>query len=468
MTAITSRRAPSLLVVFADQMRGSDMGCAGNATVETPNLDALAAEGIRFRRCYANTPVCTPNRASLLTGTYPTTHRTLGNDLALAEDAVTVGEVTREAGYATGYIGKWHLDGVPRDKFTPPGPRRHGFDFWAAFNCHHDYFAPRYYRDTAELVQPGGYEPVRQTDLACEFLDQVGDDTPFNLWLSWGPPHDPYHRVPEEYRSRYDPASLEPPANFDAGADNPLATGLDPMRTLADYYAAITALDDQLGRLLGHLRATGRDQDTIVVFTSDHGDMLWSHGWMKKQLPHEESVHVPLIVRWPGGLARGAELSDVLSTVDLAPTLLDLLGLRFAAPVDGRNLGADLRDGRGSGDSAVLLANHMVFEEGRDQGVPEWRGLRTNRWTYAETVGRRPWVLFDNDVDPAQRNNLVADPTHEAVRVDLAARLHAELDALGDPFLPTSGMLAHYSLTDAWEIRDQQMSELLSAAKRGN
>lgn len=463
-----TRDAPSLLVVFADQMRGSDMACAGNIDIRTPSLDHLADEGVLFTGCYANTPVCTPNRGSLLTGLYPTTHRAIGNDLPLPPGETTVADVSRRAGFSTGYVGKWHLDGVPRDRFTPPGPRRHGFDSWAAFNCQHDYFNPRYYRDTAKLHEPGGYEPVRQTDLALEFLDHLDDGSPFNLWLSWGPPHDPYHLVPDEFRQLYDPAALTLPHTFQPDTANPLAAGLDARRAVADYYAAITALDQQLGRLLTRLRELDRHRDTIVVFTSDHGDMLWSHGWLKKQLPYEESVHVPLIVRWPESLPAGTHVDDVVATVDLAPTLLDLLGLSFSEHVEGRNLGPYLRSATAPGDSAVLLANHMVFEEGLDQGVPEWRGLRTNRWTYAETVGACPWLLFDNDRDPLQETNLVRDDRYCSVHTDLSERLHRELSRHGDPFEDTAGMLAHYGLEATWATRQEAMKPIIAAASHRN
>lgn len=195
---------PNLLLVFADQMRGMAMGCAGNADVKTPVMDRLAAEGVRLTNCIASVPVCGPNRACLLTGSYPTTHRVLANDLALPTSTETLGTLAKAHGYRTGYVGKWHLDGVPRGKFTPPGPRRFGFDFWAVYNCTHDYLHPKFYRDTPDLLEPKGYEPEVQTDLGLEFLEaQKGADSPFCLVLSWGPPHDPYDAVPEPYRRLY-------------------------------------------------------------------------------------------------------------------------------------------------------------------------------------------------------------------------------------------------------------------------
>lgn len=446
---------PSLLVVFADQMRGRDMRCAGNYEVSTPALDALADEGVRVSHCYANTPVCTPNRGTMLTGLHPTEHGALGNDLPLRTGQPSIGSITHEHGYATGYIGKWHLDGVPRGRFTPPGPRRHGFDFWAAYNCRHDYFSPRYYRDTPELITPRGYEPVVQTDIALQFLEGLTGEQPFCLFLSWGPPHDPYDQVPHHYRDLYDPSSLTLPTNVVPDTGNPLAERWEIRRTIADYYAAITALDDQLDRLLAKLAALGRREDTIIVFTSDHGDMLWAHGWMKKQLPFEESVHIPLIVRWPDGLPAGATAEDLCSSVDLMPTLLSLAGLPLPPGLHGKDRTGVLR-GQDAGPGDVVLANYVQLDESRRQDVPEWRGLRTSRWTYAETLGRRPWLLFDNHTDPWQQSNRVEDPACASDREDLCRRLSAQLEMTDDPFLSTESTIDHYGLRRLWREREEQ------------
>jgi len=264
---------PNLLLVFADQMRGMDMGCAGNPDVMTPTMDRLAEEGVTFTHAYANCPVCTPSRAMLLTGRYPISCRTVANDLPLPPQYPGIGALAKEAGYSTGYIGKWHLDGVPRSRFTPPGERRHGFQYWAAWNCAHAYFDGKYYRDTPEPVAIEGYEPAGQTDLAIRFLQEHAQK-PFCLVLSWGPPHDPYDQVPEQYRRMYPPEKIRLRANVKPTAPGrrDLSGGADPREVIAGYYAHITALDHQLGRLLDELERLRLSDNTIVVFTSDHGD----------------------------------------------------------------------------------------------------------------------------------------------------------------------------------------------------
>ncbi|HEX6447380.1 MAG TPA: sulfatase [Streptosporangiales bacterium] len=442
-------RAPSILLVVADQLRGRDLRAMGNAQVRTPNIDGLASRGVLASHCYANTPVCCPNRATLFSGLYPMRHTVIGNDLPVPDDVRFVSEPLRDAGYRTGYIGKWHLDGVPRDKFTPPGPRRHGFEFWAAYNCSHDYFRPRYYRDTDQVVLATGYEPEVQTGLAVDFLAELDDTDPFFLVISWGPPHDPYDQVPERFRRDYRAAEVGVPPNVPADRDRLAGT-------VRDYYAAITALDEQVGRLMRALRALRRDDDTLTVFTSDHGDMLGAHGWMNKQLPHEEAVHVPLVACWPDGLPAGVVRDGLLSSVDLAPTLLGMVGVPSPGAVDGCDRSGLLRDS-GAGAEHVFLHNMTRFDESIRSGKPEWRGIRSGRWTYAETVGRRPWLLFDNHADPWQLHNLIDDAATTSSRQRLAAILNEHLLSTRDPFLDTPRMIEHLDLLDAWNDRERAL-----------
>jgi arylsulfatase A-like enzyme len=451
--------------VFADQMRGMDMGCAGNPDVHTPTMDALAGDGLRLTSCTATVPVCGPNRATLLTGLYPTTHDVLGNDFPLPATLPSLGTIAQENGYRTGYIGKWHLDGVPRSKFTPRGPRRHGFDFWAAYNCTHDYFHSKYYRDTPDLIEVPGYEPEVQTDLAVDFLDHCADGEPFCLVLSWGPPHNPYDHVPERYRALYDPDSLSLRPNVQSGADNPLARGADCRRTIANYYAAITALDDQLARLLATLDARSLAENTVVIFTSDHGDMLWSHGWMRKQAPYEESINVPFLLRWPGNVPPGRVSEALVGTVDLLPTLIGLLGWEAQATFEGEDLSRVLLEQGGHMPDSLFIANSLSLNEARQQNMPEWRGVRTRRHTYVELPGRRPWLLFDNQEDPYQMRNLVDQPEHSELRRRLASTLSEWLNRTGDPFLPGEEMVRAMGVYEVYAERARLMGTTTAPAQ---
>ena len=411
----------NLVFVFADQMRAEAAGYAGNAAVHTPNLDRLAAEGLNFRHCISGTPVCTPWRACFLTGQYPLRHGLFLNDLRLPTDRPTFGTVLKAAGYRTGYIGKWHLDGSARSAFTPPGPRRQGFDYWAAANCDHGYMHSHYYRDTPERLYWNGYDAEAQTTLAMDFASQCGAD-PFALFLSWGPPHNPYGEVPRRFLDLY------PPERIPVRPNCP-----DPNRDdLRGYYAHVTALDEQIGRLLRRLGDNGQLERTIFIFTSDHGDMLGSHGRQRKQQPWEESIHVPFLIRSPMQFARGRSVDTLLNVWDMMPTLLNLLDVAVPAAVQGLDLSAAVRSEAAAGPDATLAASIAPFAEYR--GLP-WRAVRTRRHTYVRDLNG-PWLLYDNERDPYQLQNLTGRSDAAAIQASLDARLNELLARFDDDFQP--------------------------------
>lgn len=455
------RRLPNLLFVFADQMRGVDTDFA-DAPVRTPHLNALAQQSAYFPLCFANAPVCGPSRAILLTGRYPLSNHVVANDLPLPDGLPTFGTVAKDAGYRTGYIGKWHLDGVPRDKWTPPGARRFGFDFWAAANCSHNYFGGYLYRDTPQRIMLDSYEPQAQTDIAIEFLRQTqSDDKPFCLFLSFGPPHDPYEQVPERFKVLYTPHSLAPRPNV-APLHNALhdpAAQLGSQGALALSYAAISALDEQMGRLLQTLDELKLADDTIVVFTSDHGDMLYSHGMLKKQQPYEESVRIPFLVRWPNQVPAGTRADTLLSTVDFLPSLLGLMQLPIPPDVQGHNLAGTMRGTQSGGPNSVLLMELISAGEGLKQNVGEWRAVRTLRHTYARRPDGTPWLLFDNQDDPFQGRNLVASPEAQILRAALDVELDSWLARTGDRCLPWDETLRELNLVETWNDKESLMHE---------
>lgn len=450
----------NLLFVFADQMRASSMGCSGNPDVKTPTFDRLAGRGVRLTQHIANSPVCGPNRATLLTGRYAHNTGAPGNDLPICTDLPSMGTLAKQNGYNTGYIGKWHLDGLPRDRFTPPGPRRLGFDFWAAYNCRHRYFHARHFLDTSTPQTPEGYEPEIQTDLALDYLEkQKESDNPFCLVLSWGPPHDPYDQVPSQFKEMYRPEKLTLPPNVQENPDNIFACKFPMRETFCNYYAAITALDQQMDRLLAKLEELDMTEDTLVIFTSDHGDMLWAHGWMKKQAPYEESIHVPFIARLPGILDTGAANNTLLGTVDILPTLCGLLGWEIPDSIEGRDLSAALTETPDAdAPPSCFIANYIDGDEAQLQGMPVWRGVRTPRYTYAETAGRTPWLLFDNLQDPFQIRNLLKAPEHRSIIQQLQNELGGWITKTNDCPEDVDTFLEHVGLTEAWEERERTIA----------
>ncbi len=413
-----------------DQFRGMDIGAMGNPQVRTPTMDRLAADGALLRHTYANCPVCCPARGTLLTGKYAHHHGVDVNDAPLPNEQVTIAEILQEKGYRTGFVGKWHLEGGKRQPgFVPPGPRRQGFDFWAANICSHNYWNMHYFRDEPEPIQMPGYSARTFTEEAINFLEE-DSDKPFCLFVEWGPPHNPYV-APPEYMNLYDPDGLRMRPNWVDGIRN------GSRRDIAGYYAAITFIDDEIGRLLEVLEAKGKTQDTIVLLTSDHGDMLGSQGTYLKRKPWEESIQVPGIIRYPAGI-QPADRSDlVFSQVDMAPTLLGLAGVTVPENMDGTDLSMALFTGPGeSADGAPKSVYLQSYTPTEQSEFPPWRGVRTERYTYARNQNR-PWLLYDNQTDEFQSENLVDRPEH--------AELRASLDKMTMDWFEKTG--------DSWEER---------------
>lgn len=412
-------RRPNIVFLFADQMRWCDTGYAGNTQVHTPHLDRLAAEGVTFTHAVSSCPLCTPYRASLLTGRHALSNGMLLNDVRLPTDEISIAHVLRAAGYDTAYLGKWHLDGPYRGGFTPPGPRRQGFDYWAVANCTHDYLHSFYFRDDPEPIWIEGYDADHFTDLAVEYI-HAHRDRPFCLFVSWGPPHDPYLLMPPQYML-HNPADIRLRPNVRG----------DWREAIAGYYSHIAALDRCVGRILRALDVLRMDQDTIVVFTSDHGDMLGSQGQPRKQRPWDESIRVPFVMRWPGHCPAGHQTPALLNAMDIMPTLLELVGLPVGQTVEGSSFAASALGAQFCGPSSAFIHNTCPFGE----PLPEWRGVRTVRYTYVETR-QGPWLLYDNEADPYQLSNLVDRAGWAHVRRDLAEELRCWLQAVGDDFAP--------------------------------
>ncbi len=424
----------NVLFLFPDQMRAQAMGCMGNPDVKTPHLDKLASEGLLFRNHFANTPVCCPARANILTGKYAHTNGMVANDLRLRESETTLAELYREAGYRTGFIGKWHLDGGKRQPgWVPPGERRQGFEFWAANQVSHAHFDTHYFRDTDEPIPIETFEPEAWVDLGIEFLRESADDRrPFFLTVQMGPPHDPY-LAPSRYMEMYDPQEIALRPNFDGDTSD---RGLEPnpyvavpgRQEIAAYYAMVTAVDEQVGRILGELDRLGLRDSTVILVSSDHGDMLGSHGMRLKRKPWEESTCVPGIVRLPG-TETGRVTDAFFSHVDIAPTLLSLCGLDAPADMQGTDLSPVIRGEAQYGPESVYFQIFGPFHAG---GVEfGWRGVRTERYMYARKKDK-PWVLYDLQEDPHELDNLAADPAAAAIRAELEAKIAAWMEKVGD------------------------------------
>ena len=389
-------RRPNLLYVFADQLRAQSVGYAGDHRAQTPHIDGLADQSVSFVNTVSSMPVCAAYRASLFTGKYTTCTGMVINELRMNPNHGCLGHVVTEAGYETAYIGKWHLWANqlgnhldPKNSFTPRGPYRLGFDgFWAAYSFHHEYCNTYYHTESPDKIPIPGYEPDVQTDLAIDWLRSKRDpDAPFCLVLSYGTPHDPWSRnnVPEEYLRRFAgvdftyPSNYQPDndpygdawANFKPGEREKIP---DWMRV---YYAMTANLDWNLGRLLAAVDEMGLAEETILVFTSDHGEMFGAQGRRDKNVFYDEAVRVPFLLRWPGRVRAGSVSDACLATVDIMPTLLGLAGLEAPREVEGMDLSHCALGRPGPEPEAALLQNTgacAAWEDGH-----EWRALRDKR-----------------------------------------------------------------------------------------
>ena len=437
-TGATARR-PNVLLLFPDQWRGPALGHLGDRNADTPRVDQLAAEGVRFDHAVSPSAVCTPARSAMLTGVMPWVMGMCDNGARLPDGTPTIGTALRQAGYRCGWIGKWHLEGsghgwVPRD-------RRFGFvDGWAAHNFHHRYLDPVLFFDEPVPVRPaaGTWGPTWETDLAMAALDEaVGHDEPFVLTVSWGPPHpnvaspnDWTTDVPADLLASVDPDALLLRPNVPLDRIEPNA--LDPYGVrafLQGYYACIRAMDAEVGRLLDHLDALGLRDDTLVIFASDHGEMGGSHGLYKKSFWFEEATRVPLIARWPAGFGGGRRYQVGASLLDLPPTLLSLCTTTgVPAELHGNDLSPWLRGEEPDGPVPSYFGRQA-------DGVTAWRGVRTPTHKLVALASDERTLMYDLVADPYEMVDVSDDPEQAATRAELEAGLRAWRARVLDPSL---------------------------------
>lgn len=427
---------PSVLFLFADDLRFDALGAAGNAEVVTPNLDRLAARGTRFSQCSimgSTMPaVCCPSRAMLNTG------RTLYHVSRDCDDWPTLPQTLQEAGYDTFGTGKWHNE---RNSFARSFSAGASIFFGGMCNhmevpCHD--FDPRgEYRQELQRVGKS-FSSELFSDAAINFLESEPPARPSYMYVSYTAPHDP-RMAPREYADMYDPAQIRVPDNF--APQHPFDNGelrvrdelLAPFpRTpeivqehIAAYWAMITHLDAHIGRVLDALEATGRAGDTIIVFAGDNGLAVGQHGLMGKQSMYEHSIRVPLILVGPG-VPAGTTCTAPCYLHDLFPTICELVGLPVPASVEGRSLLPVLR---GAAEHVYTTTFHAYMHK--------QRAVRDQRFKLIEYFvdGERTTQLFDLVEDPYEQRNLATDPVCAAELRRLRGELEAWQRAVDDPLI---------------------------------
>jgi arylsulfatase A-like enzyme/uncharacterized protein YjdB len=464
-----AQEKPNIVFVFADEYRGQAVGYAHEDPVYTPNLDALAKGGVAFSNGISSCPVCTPYRGMLITGKYPLRNGMTRNcsdvtdGLYLRPDASAFGNAFKNNGYQTGYIGKWHLDDAQYaqeilgyspdgtrgwDTYTPPGPKRQGFDFWHAYNAYDQHMHPHYWENTTEMIEPDIWSPQHEADVAINYIENRDKSKPFLIMISMNPPHPPFGEVPDQYHDAYDETDIF----FTRKNVSFTGDAINAETQIPDYFAAVTGIDEQMGRLVNYLKQNNIFDNTIIVFTADHGEMMASQGRMFKSKWYEEAINVPLLISYPDKLSPGVS-ECLVSPIDYLPTLLGLSGLEVPEVYDGKDLSNSVINVEVSQQDTVFLASYPGdYDSSPDSSWMElgWRGIRTRDKTFVivRNAEGQSCYLYDMVNDKYQMNPITASVPEDKIEfAPYLASLAKLLEKMGDPFLEKKEIIeAPYSL----------------------
>jgi N-acetylglucosamine-6-sulfatase len=430
---------PNVLLIFTDDQRYDSLSITGNPHIQTPALDRIAAEGALFRRAYVSTSRCCPGRAALLTGKHATAHGVWNNhpEPGTLAAHTSMADHLDGAGYRTAWIGKWHLP-------NPGGGPVRGFDRWVSYEGPGSHFDQAFNVD-GELVESEGFQADRLTDHALEFLGEARDpDEPFFLTLAFKNPHVPMTPAPRHAGTlAHVPVAL-PASAFDPPSSLPAfyrvlrsATGRHAIddeeayaRDLRAYWELMLSVDDNVQRVLDALTASGELDDTLILVTTDNGQLLGEHGLQQKGLSYEPSIQVPLLIRFPERIPAGRIMDQLVLTEDLLPTVLEVCGLEVPEDIQGRSLVPILEDPSTPWRTRFL---YLAPAFGGEYGMVE-RAVVEERFKYIsfEAAGSREELLFDRRTDPDERVNLAAQPDHASTVARMRQWMGEERRRLGD------------------------------------
>ena len=436
---IKNETHPNLLVIMADQFRGSAFGFLNIEPVHTPNFDQFANNAVVCTQAVSGYPVSSPARGMFLSGAYPHVNGILTNcksetskhNVELRKDIKCWSDVLSDNGYNMGYIGKWHMDKphipyinctnnrgkVAWNEWCSPD-RRHGFDFWVSYGTYDNHLRPLYWgkeskREDFYYVNQWG--PEYETDVAINYLDSIShSNRPFALMVSWNPPHTAYNLVPVKYKEKYKELNID---SLTLQFPNLLGSQIKNQnyfkKSIADYYACITGIDEQFGRIISALKANGQYDNTIIVFVSDHGDSMGMHNNIGKNIFYEEAMRIPFLIAFGNHLKARIDNDLLLSLEDFCPTILSLLGYKEQIP------------------SSVQTRDLSEFIKGKKRNRPKYqpyikydginlneynlktgkRGIRNKRYTYSiDFVDGKitQEYLFDRAKDPFEMQNIIS------------------------------------------------------------
>lgn len=461
---------PNVVVIMTDEHNFRTLGCyramlpkeqafvwGEGVVVETPHVDSIAKDGAICDRFYAASPVCTPSRAAFFSGRYPQNTGATNNDLPMRDDIVTFAEVLRRNGYATGYAGKWHLDGASKPGWAPA--RSFGFgDNRYMFNRGHwkqledTPGGPAVKARDREGAPTYSVQGADQHSFTTDFLAEktvgfirANRDRPFCFVTSFPDPHGP-NTVRQPYDTMFSAMTFKQPASaFGRGAGLPTCATPVPkplLENMGPYFGMVKCIDDNLGRILAGLREAGVAERTIVIFTSDHGDMCGEHGRTNKGIPLEGSARIPFVISFPGKIRSGTVVHEALNNVDFKPTLLGLLGLPRDPNDEGRDASALFFSGKAPADwRNVTFSRHAAGN---------WLMAANSRHKLIISGDSDP-CLFDLDADPFEMKNLFREASSRGIVRDLAQDLFEYAQRCNEPHASAPGIGADL----AWAAGDE-------------
>ncbi len=448
---------PNVLIIQTDEHNFRTLGCyrqlmaeaqaypwGKGIEVSTPNIDRLANEGAICTNYYASSPVSTPSRASFQTGLYPVVAGAPINGMAMDPSCRTFAQVLQEEGYQTNFIGKWHLAGVPFLGSLYMAP---GYDFGYADRTYqfegghskwytelHDPYGIKASYKTPEVQDPNMYSTDYLTNRCLELLER-DKDKPFCMVLSIPDPHSP-DISREPYTTMYSDLEAQAPATMSTYGSAERAgwaiggkneAGEFSQKSVREYFGMVKCIDDNVGRILDFLDENGLAENTIVVFTSDHGDMLFEHHRINKDLPLESSAKIPFLIRYPSKIMAGKVVESAYTNVDFVPTILGLLEAPQIEGVHGINDAQAL-----TSDEAKVSSDRIVYMT--DSPFSEWTAATDGRYKLVLSCRDTPW-LIDRQVDPDELHNFYSDPAYSQIAEKLQQELVRQMELYKEPAL---------------------------------
>jgi arylsulfatase A-like enzyme len=457
-------KPPNIVLILSDDHAAHAVGAYGSVVNVTPRIDEIAREGWRLDRCYATNSLCSPSRASILTGTYSHVNGVTGLETPIDAGQPTFVSLLRESGYRTAIVGKWHMGhGGSADP--------QGFDYWDVIIDQGEYHDPRFLSEDGLRVE-AGYATDVITDLALRWLEGLDGDAPWCVLICHKAPHRPWE-PDEAHRGMY--AEVPVPDTFDDDLSSrsasarrasmriaeflaeedlkePVPHGLSYaeaarwkyQRYMADYLACVASVDDNVGRVIDWLRDREVFDDTVVMYTSDQGFFLGDHGWFDKRFMYEESLRMPFVISCPSRLQAGQVLGDIVSNVDVAQTILDAASVPHHERMQGRSFWPDLRGAPEQPPTQGLYYRYWENDDAHHR-APAHYGYRDDRYKliyfYNDGLGLPgssrytyppEWELYDLLTDPDELHNVADDPAYREIRQDLELRMWQRQREVGD------------------------------------